>query len=102
MVENQVKSVEKYVACCARIGNIQLGLLIFAVERACAQGNQMSFEEIVKSEPFELGPVRGTWMKETLGKLAAVMRPVSLKRNEILFLQDDVPDGCYCVSWREP
>ena len=56
----------------------------------------MSFEEIVKSSLSSSVLFEGL-DAETLGKLAAVMRPVSLKRNEILFLQDDVPDGCYCI-----
>jgi CRP-like cAMP-binding protein len=34
---------------------------------------------------------------ELLDRLSEAMRPVGLKRNEVLFVQQDVPDGCYCV-----
>ena len=56
----------------------------------------MSFEMIVKQSLSSSVLFEGL-DEGTLGKLASVMRPVSLKRNETLFLQDDDPDGCYCV-----
>ncbi len=56
----------------------------------------MSFEKIVKQSLSTSVLFEGL-DEGTLEKLAGVMRPVSLKRNEILFLQDDTPNGCYCV-----
>ncbi len=56
----------------------------------------MPFEMIVKQSLKNSVLFEGL-EEGTLEKLAGVMRPVSLKRNETLFLQDDEPDGCYCV-----
>lgn len=56
----------------------------------------MSFEETVKQSLMEVALFKGL-DDVVLEQLAGVMRPVGLKRNEILFLQDDEPDGCYCI-----
>ena len=56
----------------------------------------MSFEENVKKSLT--GSVLFKGLDElALERLAGVMRPISLKRNETLFVQDDQPNGCYTV-----
>ena len=56
----------------------------------------MSFEAIIKQSLKGSVLFKGL-EEQTLDKLARVMRPVSLKRNEVLFVQEDEPDGCYCI-----
>ncbi len=57
---------------------------------------KMSFENSVK-QSLRRSFLFGGLEEEVRAKLAGVMRPVSLKRNEILFVQEDEPDGCYII-----
>ena len=56
----------------------------------------MSFEEIIKQSLGGSVLFKGL-EEDVLTRLAGVMRPVSMKRNETLFFQDDEPNGCYCI-----
>jgi CRP-like cAMP-binding protein len=55
-----------------------------------------SFEETVKQSLVGSAFFKGL-DEAALMQLAGGMRPVSLKHHEILFLQDDKPDGCYVL-----
>ena len=56
----------------------------------------MSFEKSVE-QSLTRSPLFEGLDASTLARLASVMLPVSLKRNQVLFVQQDQPDGCYAV-----
>ncbi len=56
----------------------------------------MSFETHVKESLARSTLFRGL-NEAAIAHLCRVMRPVSLKRGEVLFVQGDRPDGCYTV-----